>query len=51
VSQNWLPREKREPLGEYINVYFEEKKVLSQMITEKRHSEVDQSELNTIKVE
>jgi hypothetical protein len=26
LSQNWLPREKREPQGEYINVYFEEKK-------------------------
>jgi hypothetical protein len=43
--------EKKGSLRANILTCILKKKVLSQMITEKRHSEVDQSELSTIKVE
>jgi hypothetical protein len=43
--------EKKGSLRADILTCILKKKVLSQMITEKRHSEVDQSELSTIKVE
>jgi hypothetical protein len=43
--------EKKGSLRANILTCIWKKKVLSQMITEKRHSEVDQSELSTIKVE
>jgi hypothetical protein len=51
VSQNCLSREKWEYLGKCDNLNFKEKEVVSQVIIEKRHSELDQSELSTIKVE
>jgi hypothetical protein len=50
VSQNGLPKEKRQYLGKCDNLNFKEKNVLSQAVIEKGHPKLDQSELRTIKV-